>query len=329
MRTRLFAALALPLVLLVPRPAAADLLVSSVFTAEVLRYDGSTGAFLGSFVERFNGLDFPYGLAFGPDGNLYVSSSFGSAVLRYDGRTGAFLDSFADSGGLSFPIGLTFGPDGNLYVTDLVPGQVLRYDGSTGAFLDAFVPAGSGRLDRAEGLTFGPDGNLYVSSPFNDQVLRYDGSTGAFLDAFVSAGSGGLDFPFGLTFGPDGNLYVTSNDQVLRYDGSTGGVPRRLRLPGQRRAGRAHVPNLHSGAYPRTRHARAARPRPRGSRLYATTRSTKRTRIYAPQQGGLDEDIRNSFGVAPHLWRGARARLGVCLGDNLSADRPRHVGRLA
>ena len=59
MRTRLLTALALALVLLLPRPAAADLLVSSNHQ-EVLRYDGSTGAFLGAFVPAGSGgLDEP------------------------------------------------------------------------------------------------------------------------------------------------------------------------------------------------------------------------------------------------------------------------------
>ena len=40
MRTRLLTALALALVLLLPRPAAADLFVVSNGTEEVLRYDG-------------------------------------------------------------------------------------------------------------------------------------------------------------------------------------------------------------------------------------------------------------------------------------------------
>jgi streptogramin lyase len=280
MRTRLLAALALPFVLLLPHPAAADLLVSSWNTDEVLRYDDSTGAFLGAFVSAGSGgLGAPRGLTFGPDGNLYVNSFGTDQVLRYDGSTGAFLDAFVpDVGGLGGGSDLTFGPDGNLYVSlgqDIngEGAQVLRYDGSTGAFLDAFVFNFSGAADAEPfGLTFGPDGNLYVSVDFvpsvppaevqrydgstgafldalvsqlgglsgltfgldgnlyvsnngvADQVLRFDGSTGAFLDAFVPTGSGGLNEPSGLTFGPDGNLYVSSLDtnQVLRYDGSTG-----------------------------------------------------------------------------------------------------------
>ena len=86
MRTRLLTALALALVLLLPRPAAADLLVLSNDTDEVLRYDGSTGAFLGAFVSAGSGgLDEPSGLAFGPDGNLYVGSFI--AIDRYGATT--------------------------------------------------------------------------------------------------------------------------------------------------------------------------------------------------------------------------------------------------
>ena len=81
----------------------------------VLRYDGTTGAFIGEFVATGNGgLDLPVGLAFGPDGSLYVSSAGTDSVLRYDGVTGAFIDDFvpAGSGGLGAPTYLTFTPVG-------------------------------------------------------------------------------------------------------------------------------------------------------------------------------------------------------------------------
>ena len=50
MMARLLAPLALLLLLLLNHPAAADLLVSSFGTDQVLRYNGSTGAFLDAFV---------------------------------------------------------------------------------------------------------------------------------------------------------------------------------------------------------------------------------------------------------------------------------------
>jgi streptogramin lyase len=205
-----------------------DLLVGSNRTDSILRYDGTTGDFLGAFVASGSGgLMHPGGFAFGPDGNLYVSSNATDSVLRYDGATGEFIDCFAWGGGLVKPSGLTFGPDGNLYVNSNGTNAVLRYNGSTGEFIDVF--ASGGGLDHPSvGILFGPDGNLYVNSSRTDSVLRYDGVTGAFLDAFVPEGSGDLVEPSGLAFGPDGNLYVAAHapmagaGKVFRYDGTTG-----------------------------------------------------------------------------------------------------------
>lgn len=79
--------------------------VASYFTSSVMRYDGATGEPLpgplgaggtAQFVPPGSGgLDFPLGIAFGPDQNLYVASFVNSFILRYDGRTGAFMDIFA------------------------------------------------------------------------------------------------------------------------------------------------------------------------------------------------------------------------------------------
>jgi outer membrane protein assembly factor BamB len=204
-----------------------DIYVSGWNSGQVLRYDGTTGAFIEEFVASGSGgLAKASGLAFGPDSHLYVSSHSTSEVLRYDGTTGAFIDAFvtAGSGGLNKTEGLTFGSDGNLYVSDFGNDAVYRYDGTSGAFIDEFVAAGSGGLKAAEDLTFGPDGNLYVVSEGTNSVLRYNGTTGAFIDEFVTSGDGGLKEGLGLQFGPDGSLYVGSSatDNVLRYDGTTG-----------------------------------------------------------------------------------------------------------
>jgi hypothetical protein len=91
--------------------------------AAVLRYEGPTspdklppGTFLSTFVPPGSGgLNSPFGLLFGPDGNgdgqqdLYVSTWLAhgtnfkakgntSAVLRYDGVTGSFIDAFVPFG---------------------------------------------------------------------------------------------------------------------------------------------------------------------------------------------------------------------------------------
>jgi hypothetical protein len=145
--------------------ANAYLLVSSVLTDNVKRYDVGSGAFINNFITSGSGgLQGPLGLAYGPDGNLYVSSYSTNSVIRYNGTTGAFMNNFvsAGGGGLSGPRALTFGPDNNLYVSSLGTDSIKRYSGASGAFINDFVPAGGGGLEAPEGLRFGPHGNLYV-----------------------------------------------------------------------------------------------------------------------------------------------------------------------
>jgi sugar lactone lactonase YvrE len=199
-----------------------NLYVSSGATDNILRYSGTTGAFLSAFVASGSGgLDRPNGLVFHSDGKLYVASANTHAVLRYDGTTGAFLDTFivSGSGGLSQPTDLLFGPDGNLYVSSWANDRVLRYDGATGAFLDTVVAAGSGGLQAPNGLAFGGDGSLYVVGFSSNNVLHYNGTTGALLDAPVQAG-GGLTQLVGLLRTPDGRLFVSSlgTDSVLQVE---------------------------------------------------------------------------------------------------------------
>jgi len=103
--------------------------------AAVLRYEGPTcpdklppGTFLGTFVRPGSGgLNSPFSLLFGPDGNgdghqdLYVSTWLAhgadfktkndtSAILCYDGKTGSFIDAFVPFGspGMDGPDYITF-----------------------------------------------------------------------------------------------------------------------------------------------------------------------------------------------------------------------------
>ncbi len=207
----------------------------SASASAVLRYNGTTGAFIDTFVTSgAGGLSNPgaFGMAFGPDGNLYVASGGTNQVLEYNGTTGAFIKVFvsAGSGGLNYPRAVTFGSDGSLYVTSSRTSSILRYQGplasSPGAPLPApgqsgatFVAPSSGGLLSPIYAIFGPDGNLYVDGSQTVGILRYNGTTGAFIDTFVPGGRGNLAYGRGMVFDPDGRLYVAdSGDGVHRYD---------------------------------------------------------------------------------------------------------------
>ncbi len=127
--------------LTIPRVYAV-LLVSSVNTDNVLRYNETTGAFIDEFVTAGSGgLVDPRDMNFAPDNNLYVSSEFNDNILRYNGTIGAFIDVFvtAGSGGLDHPEDLVFVPDNNLYVSSEFNDNILRYNGTTGVFIDTYV----------------------------------------------------------------------------------------------------------------------------------------------------------------------------------------------
>lgn len=197
-----------------------DLLVSSRFTDQVLRYD-ATGNSLGVFASG-GGLDNPVGITFGPDGHLYVASGDTNQVLRYEGQTGQFLGVAASGGGLSGTRHVNFGPDGFLYVASGSNNRILRYDPVTGAFLGTF--ASGGGLAGPTSFTFGPDKNLYVVSVLNHRVLRYDGQTGAFDQIFAQTS---LTNPHDVVFGPEGDLYVVNANgpnKVVRFGGVNGAL---------------------------------------------------------------------------------------------------------
>jgi DNA-binding beta-propeller fold protein YncE len=206
-----------------------NIYVCSETTARVLRFDGTTGAFLDEFVaddpltpsDETGGLTAPTAAVFGPDGNLYVASFDGDQVLRYDGGSGAYMDVFfaPGAGGLDGPdAGMVFGPDGHLYVPSFESSQILRFDGRSGVSLGIFVDAGVSGLARPRHL-LARGGIWYVSSWASNRVLRF-GATGAPLGVFATFGR-----PTGFAFSPyDGDFYVTTDQsgRVSRFDGTTG-----------------------------------------------------------------------------------------------------------
>jgi hypothetical protein len=118
----------------------------------ILRFDGTTGAFIDTFVApNSGGMQKPVSMVFGPGGDLYVGSAdttvglgiisadpHTSTVLRFNGTNGAFIDQFVppDSGGLRYPSALIFSetdPVTRAYVGADGPGERDTATGITAA----------------------------------------------------------------------------------------------------------------------------------------------------------------------------------------------------
>jgi DNA-binding beta-propeller fold protein YncE len=208
-------------------PHSPDLYVSGFFAPAVFRYYGPRSAVSGphpipgradaQYARGFSRR--PWGLAFGPDGDLYVAGLFSGALTKVRGP-------FTDSPGASETIvdsglfyDVAFGPDGNLYASGR--GPVQRFDIVTKQLIGDFTHGHD--LAEVRGIAFGPDGNLYASN-YDDgkgEIVRFDGLTGAFLDVYVPDRRGGLRWPWKIAFGPTGELFVANStpdaNNILRF----------------------------------------------------------------------------------------------------------------
>ncbi|GAB4409274.1 MAG: hypothetical protein Fur0044_02820 [Anaerolineae bacterium] len=191
----------------------------------------------------------PYGLAAGPDGNLWVTDAGANDLLKVDPTSGEVevvavfdgvpspLPNDARGGAMEsdpVPTGIAFGPDGSAYVSFL-PG----FPFLPGSAKVVKVTSNGQVSDYATGLTMltdlraGPDGNLYAVQigqfteqgpvPNSGAIIRV--KEGDASEVVMS----GLSFPTSIDFNTAGDAYVTLNGigapgsgQVVKYDGLTG-----------------------------------------------------------------------------------------------------------
>ncbi len=216
--------------------------VNLPINGDVLRYDGTTGAFDNQVISPSDphAPFAPRSIVLGPDDTLYVADLVASDNVsdgkieeyQYNETTGTatFKAEIDNPGGLPsdlsgfHPQGLVFGPDGMLYVSaQNIPsnlgGAILRFNPKSGAYLGAFADSNATNdLQRPFGLVFGPDGNLYVTSfqatsSDTDKIEVFAGpgqpQPGSFLGA-IDLDQGGKDRSYAeaLLFGPGGDLFV-------------------------------------------------------------------------------------------------------------------------
>ncbi len=195
----------------------------------VLKYDGSTGAYLADFVPAAanGGLDQPRGLTFKPDGNLVVASYGTDQVLHFNGNDGTPLGEWALAGGSvgitqTSPWGVRVGPNGNVFVS--------RTGSNYGS--------GGGGHDDQDNLKGYVDHDDQAPGPAelhlsNAQIYEFDIRNGNFLRTYVGGNDHGQLFSTGFDFVPgwtvDCNVTHLQDDCDLSMgtsiDADMSGVP--------------------------------------------------------------------------------------------------------
>jgi streptogramin lyase len=156
-----------------------------------------------------------WGIAAGPDGNLWFTEETNNAVGRV--TPGAVITEFTAGFPAGSPRGIVTGADGNLWVAQAGGDGAIARVTKAGVVTEFPVPTPGDPTDIAAG----PDGNLWYVDPTANLVSRItrDGSITEFTTGLDPAAA-----PTAITKGPDGKLWFTEKGTGRIGRISTGGT---------------------------------------------------------------------------------------------------------
>jgi sugar lactone lactonase YvrE len=179
---------------------------------EVFEADGT---YVNRFGERGTGdgqLEFPHGVAFGPDGNLWVTDSKGDRLIRFSidsAGHGTFVANYTN--GLDLPTGVAVESNGMVWVADTLNGRYQRLDPTTMTWTVFTAPiGGTTAYRRPWGVSVAPDGTLWLADTNNHRIVNID-NQGNFIAAATGTemGAGALMQPFDVEVLQYGDLVVS------------------------------------------------------------------------------------------------------------------------
>jgi DNA-binding beta-propeller fold protein YncE len=153
----------------------------------------------------FNG---PFGVDYGPSGELYVTDWFNHRIQKFN-PDGTFALQWGmygfTNGALIFPRDIDVAPNGEIVVTDSENNRIDVFT-SNGTFVRK-IQASAPAFSRPHQTAVAPDGSYWIADTLNNRLVRTS-STGTLLGT-----AAGLSGPEGVAVDAAGNVYVSNTGQ--------------------------------------------------------------------------------------------------------------------
>jgi|GEM_PF-1978363 len=195
--------------------------VADTTNSRILRYDGNTGALLGSFGAGGpapSTLGIPYGITVDEAGDVWVPDTFNHRIKRFS-ATGEHELTFGEAGSgdgqLNLPFGLAVSGD-HVYVADAFNHRIQEFT-RAGAFVRAWGSSGTadGQFNQPGDVDVNRQGEVVVADTYNSRIQVFS-PTGVFLRKWGTSGVGDGQFGAVQSVDVDGAGHVWVADKSGR-----------------------------------------------------------------------------------------------------------------